>query len=295
MIPNKICRHLPLLCAAALAVSGNRVGAQAETSPDSSSAFFDAWTATVHAAQASQPGWITPLATTTPRLEEEIRYDQDAETLRKGEIDIYDGGKGLELIPTGNTEVIITAPPYQVRTGSEPSSGFNDWPGILLKYRVLSANAASGDYIVTVFAQYGIPTGIAALTNDNHVFTPTLALGKGFGDFDIQATVGEAIPTRDYSNAGRAIATNITAQYHIAKLFWPEVEMNRTDWRGGARDGRSQTYITTGLVVGRIVLNDRSKLIFGAGYQTAVSHVYAASPMTPTFNHNWIFSTRVTF
>lgn len=295
-IPPMTRRRIPCLCAtAALAVSCARAQAQSEAHPDPFAAFVDAWTATVQAAQAAQPSWITPLATTTPRLEEEFRYDQDFETLRKGAIDVYGGGKGLEIIPTQRTEVIITMPPYQVRTGTEPSSGLNDWPGILMKYRVLSGNAKSGDYIVTVFAQYGVPTGTLVLTSRNDVFTPTLAAGKGFGDFDVQATIGEAIPVHDNSNAGRSVATNITAQYHVSRLLWPELEMNRTDWIGGSRSARTQTYLTPGLVVGRMALGNRSKLIVGAGYQTAVSRVYAPSPMTPTFNHNWILSARVTF
>jgi hypothetical protein len=298
MIPSKISRRtFSFFVFAAIAAAGSQVAAQAETSSDPFSTFVDAWTATVQAAQASQPSWITPLATTTPRLEQEFRYDQDFETLIKGKgaIDVYGGGKGLEIIPTEQTEVIITMPPYQVRTGTEPSSGLNDWPGILVKYRILSGNAKSGDYIVSVFAQYGLPTGALVLTNHNDVFTPTLAAGKGFGDFDLQATIGEAIPIHDNSSSGRSIPSNITAQYHISRLLWPEIEVNRTDWIGGQRGARTQTYITPGLIVGRIVLNNRSKLIVGAGYQTAVSRVYGPGPVTPTFNHNWLLSARVTF
>ena len=298
MMPPKLRRHIPLFFAFATIVATNsQVPAQSEASPDSFTKVVDAWTATVKAAQASQPNWITPLATTTPRLEQEFRYDQDSETLirGKGAIEVYGGGKGLEIIPTEHTEVIITMPPYQVRTGTLPSSEFNDWPGILLKFRVISGNAKSGDYIVSVFAQYGLPTGALVLTNHNDVFTPTLAAGKGFGDFDIQATIGDAIPIHDNSNSGRSIPTNITAQYHISRFLWPEIEMNRTDWIGGQRNARTQTYIAPGLIVGRIVLNKRSKLIIGAGYQTAVSRVYGPGPITPTFNHNWLFSARVTF
>jgi hypothetical protein len=258
--------------------------------------YFAHWTDRVETAQASQPKWITPLATTTPRLEQEFRYDQNRQTLNNGStVDIYGGGKGVELIPTEQTEVIIAIPPYQVRSGVGPASGLNDWPGILVKYRLLSANEQSGNYVVTLFTQYGLPTGALVFTNKNHVFTPTIAAGKGFGDFDLQATLGESIPTRDHSKSGKAILTNITAQYHVAKLFWPEVEINRTDWTGGSRDDRAQTYLTPGLVVGRFLLGGRSKLIVGIGYQTPLSKRYATSPATPTFNHNWILSARTTF
>jgi hypothetical protein len=258
--------------------------------------YFGHWSERVEAAKASQPDWITPLATVTPRLEQEFRYDQNRQTLKNGNtVDIYGGGKGLELIPTERTEIIITVPSYQVTSGTASVSGFTDWPGILLKYRLWSANKKSGDYIVTLFAQYGLPTGALVYTNHDHVFTPTIAAGKGFGDFDIQATLGEAIPTHDNSNTGRLVQTNITVQYHISNLLWPELEMNRTDYIGGAKGGRSQTYLTPGLIVGRLPLGAGSKLIIGLGYQTPVSRIYSVSPTTPTFNHNWILSVRTTF
>ncbi len=38
--------------------------------------YFEQWFDRVDRTQAEQPHWITPLATTTPRLEEEFRYDQ---------------------------------------------------------------------------------------------------------------------------------------------------------------------------------------------------------------------------
>lgn len=71
--------------------------------------------------------------------------------------------------------------------------------------------------------------------------------------------------------------------------------MNRTDWIGGERGARTQTFITPGLIVGRIPLNRRSKLILGIGYQAEVSRIYGPGPMTPTFDHNWIVTGRVTF
>ena len=71
--------------------------------------------------------------------------------------------------------------------------------------------------------------------------------------------------------------------------------MNRTDWSGGARDGRSQTYLTLGMILGRFLITEHNKLIFGLDYQTALSKVYATSPATPTFNHNWILSLRTIF
>jgi hypothetical protein len=48
------------------------------------SGFFVDWFNIVSARQAQQPHWITPLATTTPRLEQEFRYDIQGQTHNRG-------------------------------------------------------------------------------------------------------------------------------------------------------------------------------------------------------------------
>ena len=61
--------------------------------------YFADWFARVDKTKDEQPHWVTPLATTTPRLEEEFRYDQFWQENAEGvTTDNYDGGKGLELV-----------------------------------------------------------------------------------------------------------------------------------------------------------------------------------------------------
>ena len=50
-------------------------------------------------------------------------------------------------------EVILNAPSYTDRSTVRPASGFADWPFILIKQRLLSANEQNGNYIVTAFFQ----------------------------------------------------------------------------------------------------------------------------------------------
>jgi hypothetical protein len=80
----------------------------------------------------------------------------------------------------------------------------------------------------------------------------------------------------------------------LGEIFWPEIEFNCTHWSGGPRNGRNQVFLTPGLVVGRIPIQDRLKLVVGLGYQTAISSVSEA-PATPTYNHAWILSVRTPF
>ena len=55
---------------------------------------------------------MTPLATVTPRLEQEFRFDVLHEVTPSGDITKVDGGKGLELIPSRRTELLINLPPW---------------------------------------------------------------------------------------------------------------------------------------------------------------------------------------
>jgi hypothetical protein len=258
--------------------------------------YFAHWFDRVHEAQQAQPSWMTPIATVTPRLEEEFRFDFLAETLGNGAaVDNYDGGKGLELIPTTSNEVLINLPPYQTRTVKNPASGFNDWAFLTIKQRFISANAENGDYIVTGFLGVQAPTGIAKFTNDAWVITPTLAGGKGWGRFDIQSTLGLPVPLAHENIIGTSLVSNTTFQYRIAQVFWPEFEVNTTYWFDGQRGGKTQVFLTPGIVFGRFPIGP-VKLIAGVGYQVAVSPVLTLKPaLSPVYNHAWISTFRVAF
>jgi hypothetical protein len=114
--------------------------------------YFEHWYDRVHEAQATQPHWMTRIATVPPRLEEEIRYDQQFQDLGTGaQITNFDGGKGLELIPTTMNEILINAPAYEQRHVKSPADGFADWNFLTIKQRIVSAPEDKGNYILTTF------------------------------------------------------------------------------------------------------------------------------------------------
>jgi hypothetical protein len=255
--------------------------------------FLDQWFATSDAAKEEQPHWMTPVVTVTPRLEQEYRYDQSWQTRPKNtDLDNYGGGKGLELIPTENTEVILGVPGYQTRT--TPQGKVSGWADetLLLKYRAVAANEENGNYIATGFLGVSVPTGSDIFTNHQTIITPTIALGKGWGSrssgFDIQSTVGIAIPTGDKHELGMPVAWNTAFQGHLLEKLWPEIEANYTYFKAGPNDGKTQVAVTAGLVLGRFEVTPRVKLIIGGGYQKAVSSFY-------TFNHTWLMTARAAF
>lgn len=250
--------------------------------------YFPDWFDRVDKTQAEQPHWITPLATTTPRLEEEVRYDQLWTENAKGiTTNNYDGGKGLELIPFEKVEVIFNAPPYINHNNPADKNGFGD-VAFLVKYRLLSANEEHGNYILTAFLGWSLPTG--SFTNGalHPIITPTIAYGKGLGHFDAQGTFGIAFPTADANLVGRNYLWNNTFQYRVFRKFWPEVELNSTFFQDGPHGGMKQNFATPGLIIGRLHLWKRLGFTIGGGYQIATTHFH-------TSNHNAILSVRFPF
>jgi len=261
-------------------------------------AYFLNWFNRVDAAQASQPHWMTPLVTVTPRLEEEFRYDQYWQRLGNGgNVNAFDSGKGLELIPTETNELLLNLPPYQQRIGKKPAEGWADWPILTVKQRLLSANEQNGNYIVTAFLGVQAPTGVSAFTNDAYIITPTIAGGKGWGDFDIQMTAGVPVPTGHENIIGTSAVVNTAFQYHFMDVFWPELEVSYTHWFDGLRGGKNQVFLTPGIIFGRFALfGTRARFIIGGGYQFAVTPKLQLEPaLTPIYNHAWLISTRLAF
>jgi len=255
------------------------------------------WFPRVTKIQSEQPHWANPLVTTSPRLEEQVRYDQFWQANPHGiATDNFGGGKGLELIPLQNTEVKLGIPAWIAYNGhivhstTKKEVATDGWVDetFLIKYRLLSANEEAGNYILTAFMGFSAPTGIHRNSSGHALFTPTLAAGKGFGDFDVQSTLGITFPNGGEDRLGWPLAWNTAFQYHIFKYLWPEVETNYTWFAQGTRTGQSQLFLTPGLLLGRFPIHGRVGLTIGAGYQVAVTH-------HPSYNNAVILSARITF
>ncbi|HVA17771.1 MAG TPA: hypothetical protein VMV59_08685 [Candidatus Dormibacteraeota bacterium] len=249
----------------------------------------DGWQARVSRTQAEQPGWITPLATTTPRLEQEIRYDNFWEDGLSGGAALtnYDGGKGLELIPARRIEIILGVPPYITHHNSNARAGIGD-TSFSLKYRVLSENESHGNYILTAFLGVTAATATNGNGTGHGSVAPTIAFGKGWGDFDFQSTWGTAIPMGAAGRIGTPILANNAFQYRVFRRFWPEMEVNSTWWSNGTKSGKKQVFLTPGIVYGKLPIHNRIGLTLGVGFQIAATHFH-------TFNHNVILSVRMPF
>jgi len=249
---------------------------------------FGDWFQRSDQAKSNQPHWITPLATVTPRLEQEFRTDFFVQQTPTGvNLINFGGGKGLELIPAEHVELLFNVPPYFERNSPNLHDGFGD-VSFVGKYRLLAGNEEHGNYILTVFLGATVPTGSYSNGARGGVITPTIAGGKGWGKFDVQSTLGVGLPTSHTDTIGHAIAFNTAFQYHLLPKLWPEVEVNSTFWKDGTQDGKKQTFLTPGLILGRFKLHGRFVMAFGAGFQIAVTHYH-------NYNHAGVFTIRFPF
>lgn len=288
-----------LCCASVCHAQNSSTTSNSASPPSAVQQYFADWFPRVTRIQSEQPHWVTPLVTVTPRLEEEFRYDQFWQSHQHGvTTDNFGAGKGLELIPFQNVEVILGVPAWIVHNGAiqhpnkkkhtePPSDGWAD-ETFLIKYRIVSGNEENGNYIVTAFMGFSAPTEDDGNSSRHGIFTPTIALGKGFGNFDVQSTAGISLPDGGLQRLGMPVAWNTAFQYRFFRFFWPELELNYTWWPNGQREGQTQVFLTPGVVIGRIPIHDRIGLTFGAGYQVAVT-------THPAYNHNAVFSGRIPF
>jgi hypothetical protein len=250
--------------------------------------FIANWQDRVNRTQAEQPHWVTPLVTITPRLEQEFRTEF-VRQITPTRIDTwnYGNGKGLELIPARRIELIFNVPPYVQHDSPTAKDGFGD-VSFLLKYRIFARNEEDhGGSIITAFIGGSIPTGSYSNGSTDATVSPTLAVGKGYGRFDVQSTLGATLPVANSNKLGRPIAWNTALQYKTDPHWWPEVEFNTTYFKGGPNDGKVQNFVTPG-ILGRFPLHHRIGLTMGAGMQIATSEYHS-------FNHGLIFTARMPF
>jgi hypothetical protein len=254
--------------------------------------FVEAWQKRVRITSSQQPAWAVPVFTPSSGLVQLIRFDgirqyTPAHTTTWN----IDGGKGFNVIPWYKTELDLNLPPFLLHN----VKGIADGPGdfsLLLKYRVLGANESKGNYSVSAAVAGSAPTGSHKNGSVDGSVTPTVFVGKGFRSIDVQSAAGMALPTGHTAASGRPITWNTAFQKRVRRIFWPELEINSTFFRGGSHDGKVQAFLAPGFEVSKIRLtsNETSRLavVFGAGEQIAVTHYHA-------YNHALSFTSRLVF
>lgn len=264
----------------------------ASTAVQAQDNFISRWQARATATLAQQPKWAPPVVSPYPQLIQVVRADF-YRTISPTHVTTwnYGDGRGINLIPFKNTEVDIFYPDY-FQHSNATVDGFGDL-AFSGKYRILSQNEKQGNYVVSAFINATVPTGDHKNGAAHPTIAPNIAAGKGFGKFNVTSCFGATIPTEQADTLGRTIASNTNAQYHVAKQAWVEVEDNASWFSGGSNDGKTQNFITPGVLAGpfKFYPNDpkrREALMFGAAIQIATSSFHST-------NHNVNFTARYTF
>jgi hypothetical protein len=203
----------------------------------------------------------------------------------------YGASRGLNLIPGFRSEFDFYYPPYIQHNTPKVKDGFGD-VGFLYKYRIYS-RTENGNTMVSAQLTATIPTGSHSNGALDATVSPTLLAGEGFGKFDVISCLGGTLPTLETKKIGRTIAWNTTAQYHLSKYVWPELESNASWFSQGKNDGKMQNFLTPGIVFSKFNLRpddakSRLGVAFGAGIQIATSQFH-------TYNHEVAFTTRLVF
>lgn len=254
--------------------------------------FAHKWQARATKTQANQPKWSVPMIAPFPQLAQVYRTDFTRQITPTGDVNWnFGSGKGFNLIPFANTQVDVLPPGYVVH-GDGGQDGIGDTT-LLVKYRFASANEQHGNYIVSGALSWSIPTGSHKNGAPSTVLTPTLLAGKGYGRLAIMSSLGGGLPTSKAETSGRTIHWNTVAQYHVKKYFWPELELNSTSYLGGTRDGKTQMFLTPGIIFGKFALRPESAksrmgMVAGVAFQTAVTSFH-------TYNHAGVVSVRFAF
>ena len=255
---------------------------------DSDRGLWHSWLRMAAEAEASQPDWLSPLATTSGRLKQELRYDVFDQPSPNGNRTYQlGGGKGLEFIASPRTQLLVGVPSYTVVSPNGAAAGFGDLP-LMLKFRMASAERSEGNYLVTLILGATAPTGSHRYGADDAVLSGTLAVGKGWRKFDVQSAFGANLPAGDIAKLGRQLLWNTAFQYEAAWKLWPELEVNSTFYETGPHAGDKQVFLTPGFGFGRVRVGGRFRFSSAAGMQIAAIAFH-------TYNHRCIFSERFSF
>jgi len=249
---------------------------------------FQKWRKMGAKAAANQPGWLSPLATTSGRLKDELRFDVWKQPSAGGNTSWQLGGnKGLEFITSSRTQLLLGVPTYNLQSPDGPPGGYGDLP-LQMKFRIASAAEREGNYLLTFILGATVPTGAHRYGSGDAVLSPTLALGKGWGRFDTQTTIGMNSPTGSTTRLGRQVQWNTAFQYRAGSKLWPELEVNSTFYKTGKYEGEKQVFLTPGIGFGRVRIGKGLRFSSAVGIQIAATQFH-------TYNHRWMFSERLSF
>lgn len=240
---------------------------------------------------ALQPSWMSPLIQPDARLGQSMRLSFSNSYTSTGTQTVnYGNCHGLGVVAGDRVQVNLVNPPYIQNNSATAKDGFGDVVAEV-KYRIASGNASHGNYALTAILVESLPTASYSNGALTAVYYPILAVGKMWGRFDVQSTLGGLLPTGKIAAQGRQIDWNTTAQVLVGRTLWVDLEDNAIYNHGGPFDAKTENFLTPAAfyVVRRKAWQPtHAVVILGGGMQVATS---AFRP----YNHNLIPEARIVF
>jgi hypothetical protein len=239
---------------------------------------------------ALQPTWMGPLIQSDGRLGQAIRFSVSNSTISGAHPLNYGNGKGIAMVVDRRFQIDLDPPAYFRNHSSTMKDGFGN-AGTQVKYRIASGNAQHGNYAVSAVLYHAFAPRVYQNLLLTSFYVPSIAAGKAFGRFAVLENVGGFLPTSKIAQQGRGIEWNSTAQMHVSKYAWVDVEDNATFFRAGPFDGKTQNFITPAafyMIRRKEWKPEQASVVFATGMQIATSNFHY-------YNHNLVTEMRVIF
>jgi hypothetical protein len=237
-----------------------------------------------------QPTWMGPLIQSDGRLGQAIRFSVSNANFSGTRTLNYGNGHGIGMIADKRFQLDADPPSYFRNHSSTQKDGFGN-AGAQVKYRIASGNAAHGNFAVSAVLYHAFAPRVYQNLSLTSSYCPSIAAGKALGRFAILENLGGFLPTGKIAQQGRSIEWNSTAQMHVTKYSWVDLENNATFFHAGPFDGKMQNLITPAafyMIRRKEWKPEHASVVFAGGMQIATSGFHYC-------NHNLITEMRLIY
>jgi hypothetical protein len=237
-----------------------------------------------------QPTWMGPLIQSDGRLGQAIRLSVSNAEFSSTRTLNYGNGKGISMIVQRRFQLDADPPSFFRNHSSAQKDGFGN-AGTQVKYRIASGNAAHGNFAVSAVLYHAFAPRVEQNLLLTSYYCPSIAAGKAFGRFAVLQQVGGFLPTGKIAQQGRAVEWNTTAQLHLTRYAWVDLEDNATFFHAGSFDGKTQNFIAPAafyMIRRKDWKPQHASVVFATGMQIATSGFHY-------YNHNLVTEMRVLY
>lgn len=237
-----------------------------------------------------QPTWMGPLIQSDVRLAQAMRFSVANSSAAGTRTLSYGNNHGLSAIAAQRVQIDFDWPAFFRNHSSTRKDGFGN-AATQVKYRIVSGNADHGNFAVSAILYHAFAPRIGQNGMQTSYYSPALTAGKAWGRFALIESLGGRLPTGKTALQGRTIQWNSTAQVHVSKYAWVDLEDNAAFSHGGSHDGKTQNFLTpvAFYTVRRSQWKpEHASIVFVCGMQIATSSFHS-------YNHNLITEIRLLY